>query len=211
MKPKLLLSLPDDGGKNYLNAFSVCGFDVRGAYLPEYGFCDALVLCGGGDISPSYYGEESFGSNPPDEKRDMCEMKLFERFYAMKKPVFGICRGMQVINVALGGSLYQHLPTAENHTYCSGDRVHEVYNRKGTFMHELFSEKMLVNSAHHQGVKTLGDGLFVMQSHNDKTVEGVFFDKIIGVQWHPERMMGKDMFCKVELLFDYFRNMVIRG
>ena len=134
MKPEILLSLPDDGGKNYIKAFSENGFSVFGEYLTQRKDYDALVLCGGGDVAPSYYGEKENGSNPPDIARDRAEMLLFESYYASKKPIIGICRGMQVINIAMGGDIYQDLSFAKTHKYDGKDKIHEVINFKGGFL-----------------------------------------------------------------------------
>jgi putative glutamine amidotransferase len=208
MKPKLLLSLPASGGENYINAFETYGFVTESEYLPHNSECDGLVLCGGGDICPSYFGESSHGSNPPDLKRDKAELSIFERYYSSGKPIFGICRGIQLINVAMGGSLYQHLAESRRHIG-KEDICHPVINMHGTPIFEIFGAVMTVNSAHHQSCKILGRELSVSQMCGD-VIEGIFGKNIIGVQWHPERMTAN--FAKKELsdpapLFDYFKKM----
>jgi putative glutamine amidotransferase len=212
-KYNILLSLSNDGGENYFKAFSSCGFNVSGGYLVSDPGYDALVLCGGGDIDPSYFGEENRGSNPPDRRRDKSEFSLFEKYISQGKPVMGICRGVQLINVAAGGRLYQHLKSAKDHMYSKGDMVHSVTNIPGSPAHMLYGDVMTVNSAHHQGCRDLGSGLRIMQKHTDGTIEGIYGFNIIGVQWHPERMTHEFMpkygkFADPSLLFKFFMKMM---
>ncbi len=209
MKPKILLSLPNVGGENYIKAFSENGFCVFGQYLAQRKDCDAIVLCGGGDVAPSYYGEKENGSNPPDIARDRAEMLLFESYYASKKPIIGICRGMQVINIAMGGDIYQDLLFADTHKYEGKDKIHEVQNLEGGFLYDLFGEKMTVNSAHHQACRKIAKGLNVIQVHKDKTVEAIWGENIIGLQWHPERMWKNDDFPDIKPLFAYFEKVML--
>lgn len=189
MNPKLLLSLPKGAGENYINAFSSFGFSLKAEYLASDLSCDGLVLCGGGDIDPSYFGEEVSGSFPADRERDKKEFFLFDSYRSFGRPVFGICRGMQIINVAMGGTLYQHLENSMHHIG-NVDICHAVKNIPETPAHCLFGEKSFVNSAHHQACKKIGQGLSIMQMCDD-VAEGIYAHNIIGVQWHPERMTGK--------------------
>ena len=110
---------------------------------------------------------------------------------------------MQVLNVFLGGRLVQDLPTAGAHSSPDGDLFHTVENRKDTPACRLFGERMTVNSAHHQGCGRIGAGLFLMQRHADGTPEGLFGEKLLAVQWHPERMD----FSLVEPLLRFFFEM----
>ncbi|MBR5528008.1 MAG: gamma-glutamyl-gamma-aminobutyrate hydrolase family protein [Clostridia bacterium] len=210
MKPKILLSLPSDGGKNYIKAFAAYGFEVSGDYLTQNTPSDALVLCGGGDIDPSYYGETPHGSFPADKERDKCEFLLFEKYFNANKPIFGICRGMQLINTAMGGNLFQHMQNADSHKgEC--DIIHTVSNLAGTPVFSLYGKKMNVNSAHHQCCNVLGKGLQPMQKHADGTVEGFFGKNIIGLQWHPERMtqdFKNNAVTAPDAIFRLFRDMI---
>lgn len=211
-KPIILLSTSLGAEKNYKKAFEKHGFLPCAKYLPcDIGF-DALVLCGGGDIDPSFYGEANCGSYPADIDRDRAELSLFEKYFTHRKPIFGICRGCQLVNVALGGKLIQHLPTYSAHTQvCGADSVHTVENAKDSFLYSLYGAKMTVNSAHHQACSVLGQGLRVTQRHSDGTIEAVASDNILAFQWHPERMtcgFSHPRYTDPYLVFETFKNMI---
>lgn len=213
-RPRLLLSTAYAAGRNYIEAFSSHGFECFADYLPEDTGFDALVLCGGGDIDPSFYCEENFASSPADLSRDMAEFRLFERYFAMEKPIIGICRGCQLINVALGGSLVQHLETSASHSALWGvDSVHTVSNCENSIFEELYGKEMTVNSAHHQSCARIADGLEVVQKHPDGTVEAVVGKNILAFQWHPERMTASfrnERYSDVSVLFGMMKNMIIK-
>lgn len=119
--------------------------------------------------------------------RDAAELALLKRFSAAKKPILGICRGLQIINVAFGGTLIQDLP---GHNAVNGmDRLHNVCMTP-SFLQVLYGTTMLTNSAHHQAVDQLGQGLRAVQWAPDGTVEALCHTQlpIWAVQWHPERM-----------------------
>ena len=159
---------------------------------------DGLVLQGGADIHPAAYGEPvSHARAPMDVERDRFELTLLGAFVAAGKPVFGICRGMQLINVAYGGTLYQDLhedaATSEAHHVHDlyDEHLHEVRIAPGSWMASVYGDVAggTVNSIHHQGVKRLGEGLRVQAWADDGVVEAVRHDAedfVVGVQWHPE-------------------------
>lgn len=192
MKSKILLSIsgaPD----NYISAVKGCGgiptAEECPKYSPEY---DGLILCGGGDIDPSYYGEEINGSRNINVERDEAEFELVKRFVEDGKPILGICRGCQVLNVAFGGTLYQDLANACEHSLTGKDvPLHKVTAFKNSFLYDVYGESFITNSHHHQAVKDLAESFEVtMLAFDGETVEGIKHKAldIFGVQWHPERM-----------------------
>ena len=190
-KVKLLLSSGRDP-INYVHAFTELGAEVTAGYLPEVDTTyDGLVLCGGTDIDPARYGEPPDGSLGIDSKRDEVEFALLEAYLRAGKPVLGICRGHQLINVFFGGSLYQHLPEADCHTGHKGiDNVHQVTALPDSIVGRLHGEKLSVNSSHHQAVKKLGTGLRATALWQGQYVEAMEHTSlpVFCVQWHPERM-----------------------
>ncbi|HEX3896819.1 MAG TPA: gamma-glutamyl-gamma-aminobutyrate hydrolase family protein [Rudaea sp.] len=155
---------------------------------------DALILQGGRDIAPELYGE--LAATVSDAEHDRLEIALLDRFIAARKPVLGLCRGCQLINVAFGGSLYQDLPSelrgAQNHSDPQRyvELEHDVELVRGGYLHRLYgTEKGIVNSAHHQGIRTLGRDLQVDATSSDGLVEAVRWrgpGYVVGLQWHPE-------------------------
>lgn len=189
MKPKILIS-QSTSLQNYVETLEAHGAEATAKYLPEYSDeYDALLLSGGVDVHPGRYGEEINGSINMDEKRDAAEIELIRRFVEAGKPIMGICRGHQLINIFFGGSLVQHIATTDAHR-AEDDAVHTVRSELGSILTELYGERFPVNSNHHQAIKTLGRGLRAVQfSDADGIIEGVEHEAlpIIGVQWHPER------------------------
>jgi len=178
---------------NYCRALTAAGGTPCPGYCqPPDLSCAGLVLCGGGDIDSRLYGQENRGSDPPDRARDRAELALFQAFYEAGKPILGICRGMQVINVALGGDLIQNLPpdALPFHGRAERDLVHPVRTAEGALLRRLFGPVFPVNSAHHQAVDRLGGGLSAAawaESGFPEAVEHVS-RPVYGVQFHPERM-----------------------
>ena len=166
---------------------------------------DGLVMQGGADMSPESYGEQPI--NPMwagDKIRDQYEIELFHEFVMQGKPVLGICRGHQVINVALGGSLYQDIKTqcpdkGEHRVEKKYEHhFHDVRILPGTWLSTLYPGDGLrhCNSIHHQAINRLGEGLVVeAMSEPDGLIEAVRWEGhcfVVGVQWHPEFMDPKD-------------------
>lgn len=193
MPPTLLLSGNHQSRANYETAVSAAGGRPRSFYLPapdDSGY-DGLILCGGGDIHPARFGQVDAGSRNIDPRRDEAELALTARFLASGKPILGICRGIQLLNVALGGDLIQDLPPdlRPNHTG-QGDLLHPTRTAPGSFLRRLYGPAPTVNSAHHQSVGRLGRGLNAIQWSMDGCVEGLCHTSLPlwGVQWHPERL-----------------------
>ncbi len=167
---------------------------------------DGLLLQGGADMSPKSYGETPI--NPMwagDEVRDAYEIELFHEFVTQGKPVFGICRGHQLINVALGGKLYQDIVTQCGDKGCVhreeskyDNNFHDVRILPQTWLSRVYPQTQLarVNSIHHQGLKELGEGLVAEAvSEPDGIVEAIRWEGhsfVVGVQWHPEFIDPKD-------------------
>ena len=159
---------------------------------------DGLVLQGGADIDPAAYGESAL--NPEwagDRTRDMYEMESLHEFLEDGKPVFGICRGAQLINVAMGGSLYQdiatQLPESITHVADAYDQhVHEIVLEEGGLLAKRLGSatQRQVISIHHQGIRTLGRDLEVeARAVGDGMIEairGTGRNFLFGLQWHPE-------------------------
>jgi len=192
-KPRIQLSTVKGGSENYRAAILLSGGLPLGGYCPGPDLsCDGLVLCGGGDIDRALYGQEDRCSQPPDRERDRAELALFRAFYEAGKPILGICRGLQLINVALGGALIQDLPQPGQHFHTSpdGDTVHPVRTLEGSLLHRLYGPLASVNSSHHQAADQLGEGLRAVAWTEGGVVEAVDLPgyPLLGVQFHPERM-----------------------
>lgn len=194
MKRSVLVAAGAAGAENYEAALTLLGAEavVRYGARDGAGF-DALLLTGGGDVDPVRYGEENTASVGIDPLRDACEFSLIAAFVREKKPILGICRGLQILNVAFGGTLIQHLPTADRIHRGEHDRVHAVRAVAGEFPARLYGERFSVNSAHHQGIGIPGEGMLpVAFSEEDGVIEAVRHTSlpILAVQFHPERMMS---------------------
>ena len=190
MKPEILI-LANQRKENYIKAIEKCGAIATVKYLPDLNVnYDGLLLCGGNDIHPSFYGEEIDGAFGFDMERDETEMALLKKFIDTGKPILGICRGHQLLNVALGGTLIQDLEQQSEHTQINGkDSVHQIITKKDSILNTLYGEEVAVNSSHHQGIDKLGKGLLVTALCNG-VIEGVEHKTkpYFGVQFHPERM-----------------------
>lgn len=177
--------------KNYTAALTTCGVEcVVSMDLSLAGDCDGLLLPGGADVDPAHYGQENTASRDINHERDRDEFALIELFLKLERPILGICRGHQILNIALGGTLIQDLPDDSHHQREDKvDRVHTVRTLH-PFLSDLYGESFTSNSAHHQAVDRLAEGLQLTCAAEDGTVEGFIHEngRIIGVQFHPERM-----------------------
>ena len=166
---------------------------------------DGLILPGGGDIDPANYrGTDHVELRGVDEDRDRVEISLAREAVKTGKPFLAICRGHQVLNVALGGTMWEDLasqmPDSIRHDYYGNgartDRPHTVQVRKYSRLADILnSEEIPVNSLHHQGLRDLAPELLVSATAPDGLVEGVEIEGhpfAIGVQWHPENLVEID-------------------
>ena len=157
---------------------------------------DGIVFSGGPDLDPSYYGETFWNETVEvDTLRDVSDLLLMRAALASKKPVMAICRGEQLMNVVLGGSLYQDLPTQyDTIVRHGGGTTHRIGVEKGSVLDELFGEDSLtVNSFHHQAVKQVAPGVKVTAHAADGIVEAYEYgNQVIAFQFHPEGMARTD-------------------
>jgi putative glutamine amidotransferase len=164
---------------------------------------DGLILAGGGDVEPKLYGQEPhptvYGVEP---ERDSLELALAREAAARRFPVLGICRGLQVINVALGGDLIQHLPEVVGDAVPHRGEVagcylsHPVRVAPASLLAEVAGAEVLpIHSSHHQAIRRLGEGLRASAWSEDEVIEAVEQEgnpQLLAVQWHPEEGAAQD-------------------
>lgn len=153
---------------------------------------DGLLLPGGVDIDPALYGQRNYHCNTLNDRLDNLQKTVLAKFVRARKPVFGICRGMQLINVCFGGTLIQHISNAEEHMKQNEkDSYHYCRTTVNSFISKIYGGDIVTNSAHHQAIGLLGRGLSVAQVSLDgvaiEAIEHQLYP-VYGVQWHPERM-----------------------
>lgn len=160
------------------------------------GGVDLLVLCGGEDVDPARYGaERSAKCGASNLRRDAFEWALLDVSTALKKPVFGICRGQQIINVYHGGTLWQDLASERGAAHA---RTHFVQIPDDSYLKPVFqSSRHLVNSTHHQAVKKLAPGFTAAATAPDGVIEAIENKalNVRAVQFHPERLAPDDPKC----------------
>lgn len=170
---------------------SISAFPLPTLSLGELSSCDALILPGGGDITPAFFGELNAGSRNIDTELDILQFQALDFCLRRNKPILGICKGMQVINVAFGGTITQDMPDSSRHRYTEQDQYHDTTIQENSCLFQLYGRQLLVNSAHHQCINRLGTDLDAIQwCTQDGCVEGIVHKNlpILGLQWHPERL-----------------------
>jgi putative glutamine amidotransferase len=176
---------------------------------------DGLLLSGGQDVAPSYYGEQpepSLGAVLLE--RDVHELALVKMTHQMNKPILGICRGIQVLNIAFGGTLYQdiashHQPVLQHSQKSKPETpAHTVHIVEGSLLHTLLESSAIeTNTFHHQAVKAVAPGFAVTAKTGDQLIEAIEREGdrfTLGVQWHPELMHRHHPV--MQKLFDGFVN-----
>lgn len=177
--------------------------------FPDY--VDGILFSGGGDIDPLLFGEEPIAQNGEiSPLRDAYELWLCEQAFLRDIPIFGICRGMQVMNIAAGGGIYQDIAVQHGsqikHSQQAPRRhaTHSIQVQEDGLLYALWQKKrVVVNSVHHQAVSTLGDGFSVVASSTDGLTEAIARKQtgfVLGVQWHPEAMYTQEQ----DVLFQHF-------
>lgn len=208
---------PTVAQSKYMESLARAGAGMRWVELsdPEQAVqdaltCDGLLLPGGGDMDPKFYGQERIPAcGEPNLLRDAAEPLLLRAFLAADKPVLGICRGIQVMNAVLGGDLYQDIKPFE-HLPHNGHwaKVHTVTVRRGTLLFRILGQDtVLVNSQHHQAVDRVALGFTLAALSEDGIVEAIEKPDArfcLGVQWHPEWLSDADP--AMQGLFDAFVN-----
>ncbi|MEF9839513.1 MAG: gamma-glutamyl-gamma-aminobutyrate hydrolase family protein [Lachnospiraceae bacterium] len=192
----------------YIQAIRLCGgiplilpLTKSTTALTTYAkLCDGFLFCGGADITPLLFGEEpAKGIGKTNVTLDLFQIRLMKQALSTHKPILGICRGMQVLNVACGGSILQDLNletnTSLNHMQTSISRKdisHKVFLSHGTLLSKILGRFAYTNSYHHQAIKELGNHLIVSGLASDDTIEAIEIPNapfVVGVQWHPECMI----------------------
>lgn len=180
-----------------------CGDNLK-TYNHFLDICDGFMFTGGCDIRPARYGEETLPEcGSIQDHRDIIELAFFEKVIGTDKPIIAICRGIQLVNVGLGGTLYQDIPsqigTSIAHKQSEGrfEPSHSVNVIENTPLHDMTDGKatMMANSFHHQAIKKLGRGLAVMARAEDGIIEAVYMPEkpyVRAYQWHPERLWQID-------------------
>lgn len=223
MKPKIALLTRINDQRYTVNLEYVKALQNAGAeiilLLPqskeslevELNRCDGLCIPGGDDVNPIRYNEENTFSKPIDETIEQLDLDCIDIMVKLNKPIFGICRGLQILNVAFGGTLYQdinqQLPTTINHSYSFINQKplngHLIKLVKDTILSEILNDNCEVNTYHHQSIKDLAKNFKVSAYSDDGIIEAIESENIIAVQWHPERMTSLNDF---QNLFNFFVN-----
>ena len=212
-KPRIAIPEIDQDVRNYTRAVTASGMEpiviskehqqVRCGYQQEYldysqfraDAYDGLLIPGGWDIDPRRYGQSDHGECILImEEMDDLQLAILDDFIRRGKPVLGICRGLQLINVYFGGTLIQHLPTSFRHFRpldTPVDKRHGCHAQPGSWLEKLYGREFIHNSSHHQAVDRLAPELVIDSvCLEDGVVEALHHETlpVYGVQWHPERM-----------------------
>lgn len=210
-------SVSNNGGAPLMIPFSKRSTD--GMRMLE--FCDGLIFPGGTDLNPMLYNEEPTRQlGPIDPETDEYLAELMTEVLVLKKPILAICKGMQLMNVLMGGSLYQDLGKRKKNTLSHHQLIdrsyphHRVDFLEGSIMREIFRQKSIyTNSIHHQSLRFVPKALRITGRTQDGVVEAVegVYQPLLGVQWHPEDMAADQGSSYMNELFRYFIEVMVGG
>lgn len=166
---------------------------------------DVLMLTGGNDIHPEFYRQTNHACSSLEERQtDALDIYLAKAFAKKRKPILGVCRGMQILNIAFGGTLIQDIGTEiqtniihaqqkiKNFHEYRNKTIHEIKILKDSVLYPILGSSTSVNSYHHQCIDQLADSFIISAVSNDGVIEAIEKDSIIGVQWHPEMLLNDD-------------------
>ncbi len=200
--------------KDYVHAIEVAGGipvvaceECPGLFAQ---MCDGLLMTGGPDVAPACYGQEVLNDSvKPDPQRDAYEKELLDAYLPTGKPIFAICRGMQYLNVLLGGTLHQDLELESGWNHRDKTIKHPVEAEEGSLLYRFFGKEFLVNTIHHQAVDQLGEGLRATARSPKGIIEAYEHTTrpIFATQFHPEKLSNcswDGTTPNFQPLFDYF-------
>lgn len=223
---KITIAIPQMGNSlfrkymksKYVHSLERAGAEVRWTELDDLSSavfaataCDGLLLPGGADVAPELYGEKrSEKCGKPNVLRDAAEPAILREFMKTGKPVLAICRGIQIVNVSFGGTLFQDIKEHQQVRHSDFlNRAHGTHlieiSRTSKLYEIVQSPRITVNSIHHQAVKTVGAGLVATAKSSDGFIEALEkpdYGFLVAVQWHPEHLSKKD--ALQQALFDAF-------
>jgi putative glutamine amidotransferase len=211
---KILIAGIEDRVPHYIATLRAVGLEpVVGLGVDDIAPFAGLLLPGGGDVDPALFGQENHGSRQIERDLDDAQLSLLHRFADAGKPVLGICKGCQVLNVGLGGDMIQDLPNSADHAFDEDFQFHDITCGPGSLLDRLYGPTVRVNSAHHQAVDRLGKGLRATAVSPDGVTEALEHETLplYGFQFHPERMCFANLRPEAvdgAPIFEFFKTLV---
>lgn len=168
---------------------------------------DALMICGGNDIDPYYFHQDiHLKTHLEDSLIETMDFALIQQFYHARKPIIGICRGIQVLNVFFKGTLIQDIPSQYTTTIDHSQDNHTVHIQNNTFLSQYFPLSIQVNSFHHQNILKPSPLFHINAISEDGLIEGIENHQILAFQWHPERMNSQFQTIFITLIQDFIHS-----